>query len=489
MLSLRRNLLLGAAAAITAVFVVLAGILYLSVRTWLIAEFDRALLAQAEPLKAATEFHHNSVRIDFDGPQPASFMKGPRASFFELWFDGRPVDRSDSLSDRDLPFPALHPNSTQFRFVKFPDGQKGREIATAFELRRELDDHDEPSHPAPQHASLTLVVAQDTSQLLSELAFLRWLLAASCGAALVIGLALLAWIIRRGLQPVDVIAHRIGAVGRASLSDRLEVSGIPRELVPIVDRLNNMLARLELAFARERAFTADVAHELRTPLAGLKTSLEVCSSRARQPQEYQKVLGRCLGVVRQMHTMVDSLLTLARADAGTLAVSRESFSLAELVDESWAAFAERAEQRKLRVTRYGSLDMAIHSDREKLRQVLHNVFDNAVNYADERGMIAIELIERADIVEVDVANSGSRLSNEQAQRVFERFWRGDAARSNTGEHCGLGLSISRQLLQIIGGSIDVSSADRGEFRVCIRLPREKEPAPKKESNPLVAQTT
>lgn len=488
--SLRRHLLLGAAAAITGVFAVLAGILYLSVRTWLIAGFDRALLAQAESLKAATEFHHGSVRIDFDGPQPASFLAGPHPEYFELWLNGRPVDRSNSLGGRDLPLPALHPNSTQYHFNTLPGGSDGREIATAFELHPELEDRDEHSHPQPLHAPLILVVAQDTLELTSELAFLRWLLAATCGAALLIGLALLAWIIRRGMRPVDAIAARIEAVGRASLSDRLEARGVPRELLPIIDRLNDMLARLESAFTRERAFTADVAHELRTPLAGLETSLEVCSSRVRKPQEYQKVLGRCLGVVRQMHAMVDSLLTLARADAGTLAVARKSFSLDELLDESWAAFAGRAGQRNLRITRIGNLDGLIDSDREKLRQVLHNVFDNAVSYADEGGTIAIELIELPESVSLEVANSGSRLSNDQAQHAFERFWRGDAARSNTGAHCGLGLAISRELLQVVGGSIEVSSADGGEFRVHILLPRSDQPmqpARRSETNSPIAQ--
>lgn len=468
--SLRRHLLLGAAAAITAVFAVLAGILYLSVRTWLIAEFDRALLAQAESLKAATEFHHGAVRIDFDGEQPAQFVGGPHAQYFELWDANRPVNRSPSLADRDLPLPALRQNSSEYHFDLLPGGKHGREIATAFELRREPEDRDESSPAAPLHASLTLVVARDTSQLSSELSFLRWLLAASCGAALLIGLALLAWIIRRGLRPVDAIAGRIERVGRASLSDRLELTGVPRELLPIVDRLNDMLARLESAFSRERAFTADVAHELRTPLAGLETSLEVCASRTRQPGEYQKVLARCLGVARQMHAMVDSLLMLARADAGTLAVSRKSFSLDELLGESWAAFTDRAAQRHLRVERSGSLEEPIHSDREKLRHVLHNVFDNAVSHADEGGTVSIALTRLPESISLTVTNTGSRLSQDQAEHAFERFWRGDAARSEAGAHCGLGLAISRELLAVIGGTIDVTAAEGGEFRVRILLP-------------------
>lgn len=470
MRSIRRHLLLGAAAAITAIFAALAAILYVSVRTWLVAEFDRGLVAQAESLKAATEFHHGKVRIDFDGQQPAQFVGGPNAQYFELWEAGRVVARSPSLNSRDLPVTAPPPGRSEFRFDGLPDGAGGREVATTFELRRDPEDGEESATPGPLRASLTLVVARNTAQLSLALMQLKWLLVAACGAALLIGLALLAWIIRRGLAPVDAIATRIAGVGRASLSDRLELSQVPRELLPIVERLNEMLSRLESAFNRERAFTADVAHELRTPLAGLETSLEVCTSRTRRPEEYQKVVGQCLGVTRSMHAMVDSLLVLARADAGSLAVSSKSFDLEALVEESWRSFAQRAARRNLRFVPTGALAGQICTDREKLRQVLHNLFDNAVSYADDGGQIEISASATDEAISMTFSNTGSRLTQDEADRACERFWRGDAARTETGAHCGLGLSIVRELVALMRGQIRVRSSLGGQFIVEITLP-------------------
>lgn len=467
--SLRRHLLLGAALAITAVFAVLACVLYFAVRAWLIAELDRGLRAEAEALRAATEAHHGNVRIDYDGDQPAQFARGPHAQFFELWVNGRPTDRSRSLAGRDLPFPSGGA-APECRFGLLPDGVGGRLVSSTFELRREGEDGEPQMQGPTPPLSLTLVVASDTSQLSSSLAQLRWLLIAACGAALLIGLGLLAWTIRRALRPVDNIADRIERVGRANLSDRLHVAGVPRELLPIVQRLNDMLARLESAFERERAFTADVAHELRTPLAGLETALEVCSTRPRQPQEYQQVVRRCLGVARQMHGMVDSLLTLARADAGALTVSRQSICLETLLEECWLPYADRAAQRRLRVMRSVRLDDPICADREKLRQVLHNLLNNAVNYCDEGGEVAIEADARGQSVYLSVSNSGSRLSQQDADHAMDRFWRGDAARSETGVHCGLGLAISRELIVAMGGQIQVDSSAGGLFRVHLALP-------------------
>jgi two-component system sensor histidine kinase QseC len=471
MQSVRRHLLLGAAAAITVVFAALAALLYVSVRHWLVAEFDRGLLAQAESLKAATEFHHGSVRIDFDGEQPAQFARGAHAQYFELWDSGRPVNKSPSLGGRQLAFVAARPGRPQFEFAALPGGNAGRQIAMAFELRREPGQGQDAA--APQGAvvsSLTLVVARDTFQLYAALGHLRWLLGAACGAALVLCLILLAWIIRRGLRPVDAIAGRIARVGKGSLSDRLELSGVPLELKPIVDRLNEMLARLEAAFSRERAFTADVAHELRTPLAGLETSLEVCASRVRQPQDYQKVIGRCLGVTRQMHAMVDSLLVLARADAGTLAISCSTFRAEAWVHESWQTCADRAAQRKLHLVRTGDMSEPICADRAKLRQVLDNLFDNAVSYADEGGRVSVHLSAEDGSMLLAVANTGSRLSQEQADHACQRFWRGDAARTEAVTHCGLGLSIAKELMKLLGGTLRVTSVERGEFVVHLALP-------------------
>lgn len=468
--SLRRHLLLGAALVITAVFAGLGCVLYVAVRAWLIAELDRGLLAEAEALKAATEVHGQHVRIDYDGEPPAQFARGSHAQFFELWADGRPADRSRSLGGQDLPALTGGAAAPTFAFGLLPGGKRGRLITMRYEIPRGSEEDGGKTAAPPRRRSLALVVASDTSELSAALAQLRWLLLAACGAALATGLGLLAWTIRRALRPVNRIADRIERVGRANLADRLEVTGVPRELLPIVQRLNEMLARIEAAFDRERAFTADVAHELRTPLAGLETTLEVCSTRPRQPQEYQQVVHRCLKVARNMHAMVDSLLTLARADAGTLAVSKQPFCLDALLEECWQPFANKADSRRLRVTRTVELDGPIRADRDKLRQVLLNLFDNAVSYCDEAGKLAIVAVAEGQNVCVTVSNTGSLLSQEQANRAADRFWRGDTARAETGVHCGLGLAIVSELVALMGGQMRIQSAHGQEFRVCLTLP-------------------
>lgn len=470
--SVRRNLLLGAAIAIVGVFVVLGVVLDGAVRHWLIAEFDQGLLAQAQSLIAATEYHAGQPRIDFDGQEPAQFLGGPRAQYFELWQAGRAIERSRSLAGRDLPFlDGDGAGKPVYRFDRLPAGGVGRAVAVRFEISPLKHDEDEPAgSKPPANLHLTIMVARDTSHLSEAMTHLGWLLAAACGAALLACLGLLAWNIRRSLAPVDAIAGRISDVGRTSLADRIEPAGVPRELAAIVDRLNEMLTRLQSAFERERAFTADVAHELRTPLAGLETTLEICGSRQRQPHEYQKVVAQCLRATRQMHAMVDSLLALARADAGRMPLSATTFSLPDLIDDAWRPFAERAAARELRFTRTGHVERPVRADREKLRQVLNNLFDNAVTYVDEGGTIRVAIEPDADAARISVANTGSRLRPDQAELVFDRFWRGDASRTDTGTHCGLGLSITRELVQLMGGTIKAQATEAGEFQITVQIP-------------------
>jgi two-component system, OmpR family, heavy metal sensor histidine kinase CusS len=472
MRSVRRHLLLGAAFAIVGVFAVLGGILYGAVRHWLVAEFDRGLFAQAQSLIAATEFHEGKPRVDFDGQQPAQFLGGPQTQYFELWQDGRPVERSHSLAGHDLSLIEARPSGRPtYRFGVLPNGREARAVAIAFEISPQKHDEDEPAESRPPaDLPLTMMVARDTSHLSEALTHLAWILAAACGAALLACLGLLAWNIRRSLAPVDAIASRIAGMGRTNLADRIEPVGVPRELAPIVHRLNEMLQRLQSAFERERAFTADVAHELRTPLAGLETTLEICGSRERQPHEYQKVVRQCLRATRQMHAMVDSLLILARADAGGVPVSPSTFSLPALLEEAWRPFAERAAARDLRVTRTGDIERPIHADREKLLQVLNNLFDNAVSHANDGGAVRLSLSDDSNAVRITVANTGSRLSPDQAGLVFNRFWRGDASRTDTGTHCGLGLSITKELVHLLGGTIRAESTAGSEFVVTVELP-------------------
>jgi signal transduction histidine kinase len=199
----------------------------------------------------------------------------------------------------------------------------------------------------------------------------------------------------------------------------------------------------------------------------LETALEVAAAQRRNPEEYERVIARCLDVCRRMHAMVDNLLMLARAESKQLVVQREPMDLADLCREAWTNFQLRADERKLHIDWRLPHDCIVNSDQEKIRLLLHNFFDNAVSYTDAGGQITIT-VDRAPKARVQVSNTGSRLSAEDAAHVFDRFWRGDRART-AGTHCGLGLTLCRNIAQVLGGSI-VARSQGGVFSVSFELP-------------------
>ena len=195
-------------------------------------------------------------------------------------------------------------------------------------------------------------MARDTDSVDDVLADFSWLLAMVCGIAVIAMLGMIALVIRRGLQPVNDLAGEIERIGETNLSAQLSASdNAARELKPIVVRLNDLLGRLSAAFDREKSFTADAAHELRTPLAGLgiRTWKSACGNRAQDAANYEKVIRDCLEVVKQMHSMVDGLLLLARSDAKLVNVSLAAVSVDELLQHAWQGFADRAAERQLHV--------------------------------------------------------------------------------------------------------------------------------------------
>jgi two-component system sensor histidine kinase QseC len=186
------------------------------------------------------------------------------------------------------------------------------------------------------------------------------------GAVILLSILVALLTVRQGLRPLTAIAGEIAAVRETDLATRIAAEDVPGELLPIKERLNDLLSRLEAAFNRERRFTADVAHELRTPLAGIRSTIEVTLSRGRDQKEYKTALSDCLAIMENMQTMVNNLLMIARLDACQAALRREQVHPAELVSSCWRPFSEKAKLRRIAFDNRIQTDAVINSDPQKL---------------------------------------------------------------------------------------------------------------------------
>src|SRR4051812_17160700 len=415
MRSLRWRLMITTATA-TALILGLCGIILdASIRASLSAEFDSSLLRSARAMLPLIEQRGSNILLDPELKQMSQFRRPARAEYYEVRdLNTGKAAPSQQLGDSSLDVPA--PTGTEeIRSLALPDGRPGKAVAIRFKPHFRVDESEDP--PATQH-TYVFIIAHDTLDLAGTLSRLRWLLLLVCSGATIASAALMAIIIRRGLRSTDKLARTIGRINDTTLAQRIEFDGAPTELMPVVNRLNDLLQRLQDTLAREKSFSSDVAHELRTPLAGLETALEVSASQRRSPEEYERVILRCLDVSRRMHAMVDNLLMLARAESHQLVNTREPMDLADLCRETWAHFQPRAYERKLEIEWRIPTDCVVNSDQEKIRLPLNNFYDNAVSYTNTGGRITIA-IARSPKARLQVSNTGSRLSADDANHVFE----------------------------------------------------------------------
>lgn len=264
----------------------------------------------------------------------------------------------------------------------------------------------------------------------------------------------------RAFRPVDSIINEVEAIsdGR-SLHRRLAVDNAGDELARLSITLNDMIARLETSFGALRRFTADASHELKTPLTVLRADVERAMSTPPQSTEQLVALEEALQEARRMADLVDSLLTLARADEGRFDILREPVALEPLIREVYESAVILGEDAGLTVSLPVLEPATLLGDAARLRQLFMNLVMNAVKYTPRGGRVDISLSQRLDGVTFSVRDTGLGIAASDLPHVFERFWRADRVRSRGSERggFGLGLAISQWIAQAHGGSITVSS--------------------------------
>ena len=302
-----------------------------------------------------------------------------------------------------------------------------------------------------------------------ELHQLVWLLLGLGGSVLVVGLAG-GWLLAgRAISPIRDITRTAASISVSNLSRRINLSSPHNELGDLAAVLNAMFDRLDSAFQQQVRFTADASHELRTPLSVIHSQSELALTRDRAPDEYRGALEVCLRSARRMKSLVDSLLVLARADAGKLELSREPFDLRETVADCIEMVRPLACQRNIRIE--SDLSPApVVGDPFRVAQVVTNLLTNAIHYNHEGGTIDVKVSADTSGVCLIVSDTGPGIPIEDQPHVFERFYRVDKARSRQFGGSGLGLAICRSIVSAQGGCIDFISRPGEGSTFTVRLP-------------------
>ena len=311
----------------------------------------------------------------------------------------------------------------------------------------------------PNGEPLTVIagkVLTEREQMLASYR-LRLYLAVGLGALLAFALGLV--LLRRGLQPLRQLSAAVRGIDLRSLDQRLPASGTPAELLEPVQALNGMLARLDDSVQRLSQFSAELAHEIRSPLHTLLASNGQALNHPRSTAEYQELLASNMEEFERLKRMAENLMFLARAEQAERALDLQTLNLHSVGSELCDYFEALADDRQLRLE--NQLHGELLADQQLLQRALGNLLANAVRHADEGTLISLRRRDEAGVCWLQVHNHGPVIAPEHLGKLFDRFYRVDPSRAQPGDSGGLGLAIVQSIMQLHGGRVRVSSDAAG----------------------------
>jgi signal transduction histidine kinase len=452
-----------AATAVTCGMLVLAGVLLIALlRDGLTRQLDFRLTNSARDLTQAFEYVDGSIQFEWEGVE-----SGPATIFRALDSSGRVLAASSGprqLTDDGRPSSASARKG--IRRSQLSDGTMCRIATLSFIPHVEGE---QGALANSNLAAIVLEVAGSTEELEAVLQLARWrLITITLIASLLTPLVL--WpIMKAVMQPVQAIASHIDSLDVKSLDRQLSLKACPAELVPVVRRLDEFVDRLNDSFAREKQITANIAHELRTPLAGLSATLELAQLKPRTNEYYAQTLTSCRQIVSELTRLIERVLQLARLEAGAVSFVVESIPLPALLSEIQNELSSQYPEIAARVTSDFSQLPSMMTDRIALRQVLCNLLLNALQYGDPAQPIVITSGSKPS-QQLSVHNYCKADLASDLDQLKERFFRIDDNRTQTGHNAGLGLAICDQIARHLAGTLCLSQPTPGQFVATLALP-------------------
>lgn len=450
MKSIRQHITVRMVAGFGLLLLASGSAIYLVTRAAIENGFDASLRSKALSIMMQTEQSATGLQVELSPLLTQEFDNPAALQFYEVWKAGGPaLVRSGSLRGADLPQRFGSEARPAFWDLPLPGGVAGRAVGLTFKPKKDDEDRGQTN---PIEAAL--VVACDRRPVDRTLAILAAVLSATGALAVGATFPLVRLSLRRGHGPLEELSRQAAAISSDSLEFRFPLDSLPEELRPISRRLNDLLARLEASFERERRFSADLAHELRTPLAELRTQAEVGlqSGEAADLEAHREFLDIAL----QMQTLVTHLLDLSRCENGGKALQIESLRLASVIEEVWRPLAGLAAERQLKIRFDVPEKVLISTDRALFASILANLFSNAATYTPRNG--AVEIVWNADREALLVTNTVVDLKPADMAHLFERLWRKDKSRTGS-EHSGLGLSLAQAFAKSIGWTLSAKLND------------------------------
>lgn len=474
--SIRRSLLFRTGTGVGLLLCLLSVTTYLLVRHGLYKELDASIEQTAALLANQVELEDGQIIFEWQegiGTNPLATNEG----MFQYWNEATgETTRSPALGRRDLPkFHGLH-GVPELRDITMPGARRHARaigmVVYPFVLPEEQARMETENQVLdPKSMPHVLVVARDAKPVHHILSRLRWILGAGTIGTLVMETLLIRRSIGFSLRPIDDFARHVRECSAERIDSALNVPGrMPRELRGLAEDFDALLSRVAAIRQRERDFIRHAAHELRTPIAGLQATSEVALSRPRDAESYIESLRKCHRTASELSALVSRLTALARIGRRIDSPTPEEVDLARLAADCLRPYRETVQGNHIRHegTGTGAPPLAM-ADPALLRIIVQNLIDNAVCHGSHPGRLRIDIRHRNDMIELTVANPVDTFPKDP-ERFFEPLFRSDESRGDSGSHLGIGLTLSREAAEAIGGNLRVGKTTDGWIEFTLELP-------------------
>ncbi|MCG6888285.1 MAG: hypothetical protein LJE92_01745 [Gammaproteobacteria bacterium] len=424
---------------------------------WVLQQFDDALQAKARALVTLTKFDGNEVELDFADEFMPEFEASENPEYFELYLgDGRLLETSRSFGRHAEPQFSDQAEEVAIADVMLPDGRKGRRIAVKFTPQIGDDNEVLRISIAPQDRPRAILRVSTERETLD--AAIQQFHLIILGISLVVLVAVMLSVsraIKLGLAPLNQIKTEISQISPNAIDRRISSRNQPIELEPIATQFNRVLAEIENAFIREREFSSDVAHELRTPVAEIKSLAEV-GLRWPDEKDIQSYFADIYDSSRQLDRLIENLLHLCRSEEGDIELELIPIELEEIIDKIILGVSAETNERNITIERVAGLMPTIQIDPQWFELILKNLLFNAVAHSPDGSVVTIEVISEAGFCALEIENPMAvPLGEQDLPMIFKRLWRKDTSRA-TGRHAGIGLSLVKSFADLMNLEVNAS---------------------------------
>jgi heavy metal sensor kinase len=428
------------------------------------------LVATAEDEPDGLDWEPHQRLVGWGGGAPEDAVCWAVTDGQGRWVDGSAVAAARFFAAAQVGGEGDSPVADDLRF------EDGEWRIMRLTVRHRADSQPPPPAGSKRYSALVFTTAAPLAPMESALQKLAFLLAGLSVALWLTAAVLGRWLGRRALRPLSRMASAARAITASDLTRRLPQADTRDELEELGRAFNDLLARLQESFERQRQFTGDASHQLRTPLTAVLGQIDVALRRRRDPEEYQRVLRAVQGQAQHLGRIVEALLFLARADAEALAPGWARIDLRPWLHERLASWSSHARAADLRLDVPDGLPLAVQAHAPLLAQAVDNLLENACKYSTAGTPITLRAWQSAGLVFVAVEDRGRGIETDDLPHIFEPFYRSPRARELGVAGLGLGLAVAARAVRALGGHITAKSEPGRGSLFTIQLPGDASPA-------------